>query len=708
MNATLSPSTKQQLKAIADPMASVRSNWSRYEYCKLRGHVRYCETAKRLEQYWAGGGLQWLEDDRHDMEVVQLAKAIEINEIFDAVNTAVGYQINNRLDISFRPRGEGANEEIAATLSKVAMEIADQTRLRWVETDVYRDGMIQQRGYYEIRMKFDENLKGDISICALDPLDVIPDPDAKSYDPDDWADVIITRWLTLDEVETMYGSKARRAIEARGFPVNERDFGVAANEVDRNKFGEEEWGAGSQFDAYYIEGGITRVRVIDRQFWMMKMSNCVVYKTGELRNVDQATPEQMAAYRAQGCITLKRMQKRVRWLVTTLDVELFNGWSPYEKFTVVPYFPYFRRGLTRGYVDNAIGPQDLLNKVTSKIAQIISSTVQAGYFIEEESLSNMTTEDLQANGGKPAIVIEYHKGSAKPERITPGQAPAAFFELAAMASGKIKLAMGNPDSLKGDRGKNQSGEAVKSQQWGDQITLATPLDNLSRTRHMLVERMLSYIQHFIDEPRILRIAHSDKVTGSKSTVELQVNWPQEDGQVLNDLTLGEYGVVITEQPAQITFENSQYNQALEMRKEGIAIPDPVVVRYSTLSDKAELMQQMQAGQQDPVKDAMVILNQAKAELAKAQGFNQKIQALFASIRTAQIVEAAPQTAGIADAIAHAVGFQDEGAPGGPIPAPAPGTPAAPMPPTNTDPLSTGNANLGADAGIKGGAIPPGA
>src|SRR5207302_1093788 len=100
----------------------------------------------------------------------------------------------------------------------------------------------------------------------------------------------------------------RRAIEARGFPVNERDFGVSANEVNRNKFGEEEWGAGSQFDAYYIEGGITRVRVIDRQFWMMKMSNCVVYKTGELRNVDQATPEQMAAYRAQGCITLKRMQ----------------------------------------------------------------------------------------------------------------------------------------------------------------------------------------------------------------------------------------------------------------------------------------------------------------------------------------------------------------------------------------------------------------
>ena len=107
-----------------DPGDLPRQNWNRYEYGKQRGHLEYCEKAKRYEEYYLGGGLQFLPGDREKLEN-EGRLPVELNEIADAVNTALGYQINNRADISFKPRGQGASEQVGKTLSQVAMQIAD-------------------------------------------------------------------------------------------------------------------------------------------------------------------------------------------------------------------------------------------------------------------------------------------------------------------------------------------------------------------------------------------------------------------------------------------------------------------------------------------------------------------------------------------------------------------------------------------------------
>jgi hypothetical protein len=62
------------------------------------------------------------------------------------------------------PRGGDADDEKATIFQKVAMQVADENKLHWVETQVYSDGLIQQRGYFDIRMNFDSNITGDIVI----------------------------------------------------------------------------------------------------------------------------------------------------------------------------------------------------------------------------------------------------------------------------------------------------------------------------------------------------------------------------------------------------------------------------------------------------------------------------------------------------------------------------------------------------------------
>src|SRR5690606_21722898 len=110
-----------------------RRNWGRYTYGKQRGHTEWCENARRLEGMYLGGGEQWSEDDREFLED-EGRKPYELNEIFDAINAALGHQIQNRVDIAFRARGQGADDEKAKTLSKVAMQIADNNDLRHTES----------------------------------------------------------------------------------------------------------------------------------------------------------------------------------------------------------------------------------------------------------------------------------------------------------------------------------------------------------------------------------------------------------------------------------------------------------------------------------------------------------------------------------------------------------------------------------------------
>ena len=315
------------------------------------------------EGMYLGGGLQWREEDKRVLDE-QGRPYYEFNEVMPSINSALGYQIQNRMDIAFRPRGGKADMQKATILSKVVMQVADRTSLHWKETQVYGDGLIEQRGYFDVRMSFDKNIKGEIDVTTLDPRDVMPDPDAKTYDPATWADVTISRWLLLDEIEALYGRDARDRAETSG--DESTDFGDMDEETERNRFGINS-GTG-RYDAYTNEkDGLKRYRVIERQKACYEMTKCLVFpESGDIKTLESMTAEQIADAQAQGAKPAKRMRKRIKWIVSTYSTTLHSDYSPYEEFTIVPYFAYFRRGKTRGMVDNAIGPQEALNKAVSQ------------------------------------------------------------------------------------------------------------------------------------------------------------------------------------------------------------------------------------------------------------------------------------------------------------------------------------------------------
>lgn len=668
-------------------------NWERYEYVMGRGHDKYMERARRCEDFYLGGGSQWSEEDK---QALGDRPPVELNQIFPVINTAHGLQINSRMDIAYRPRADG-DEESATILSKLAKQICDNNRYQWLESDAYVDGLVQQRGYLDVRLDFSDNALGEVRIDTLDPFDVMPDPDAKSYNPDKWADVIITRWMSLDDIESLYGKKKRK--EVMSMPAQqEDDFGEGIAGENRAKFSYDyDGGFSSRFGDYddTDEGALRRVQVIDRQFWRFDMMTVAIYPTGDIRPAP-TDPNDLAQVEMAGAVITKRPMRRVRWVVTAgRDVVLHDDWSPYQHFTVVPFFPYFRRGRTRGMVDNLLSPQEVGNKVVSQVLHILNTTANSGWVVEEDSLTNMQTDDLQQWGAKTGLTIEHKKGSAPPQKIQPNTVPTGLDRLGQQAQFSIKEISGVSDALQGQPGAEVSGVAIQTKQAMGQMQMAPVLDALAKTRHMVAERILCLIQEYMTAPQMYRIVETDGF-GKEAIEQIPLNMPQPDGTVLNDLTLGEYDVVVSDQPHQATFRDSQFRQALEMRQAGVALPDHILIQYSNLAKKNEILESLR-GQPDPIKEAEAAHMQAKARLTEAQAAKadaDRAKVATETVKTAleasAAVLSAPGLEEATDEILGSVGFTDHnGAGAWSATPPVMETPASaiPMPPSSGAPMA---------------------
>lgn len=643
------PSTAEEIKIV-------RENWDRYQEGKNLGHDNYVDVALQNNNFYLGGGLQWKPKDREYLESLN-RPALEINHIFPAVNTAKGMQLKTRVDISFKPRGQGADEGKAEVLSKVVSQICDDIKYQWYESAVYEDGMIEQRGYLDIRVEFDENLRGDIVCMDFDPRDVIPDPAAKSYDTDRWNDVIILRYMTIDDIAEAYGID--KANKVKQFEAEE--IGDDYDLDSRSSFGDERSITGDETSTanirYYL--------IIERQVRRLNIERALVHPaTGKLYPVDTITAQQRKLLLKGGAVLTKRMVRRIRWVVSTANVLLHDEWSPYKTFSIIPYFPYFRRGKTRGMVDNLISPQEMYNKLSSQYVHITSGISNSGWTVEQGSLTNMTTQELSNHGSKTGIVLEFKRGTTKPERIQPTQPPNGIDRMIDRVELAIKTTSGISDAMQGLNGPEVSGVAIETKQYQGQAQLGGPLDNLARTRFAVARKLLELVQGFYTENRIIMITDSSPVGRPKHT-PLEINGETPEGTIINDITVGEYDVIVSDAPATDTYLDNQFRQAMEMRKEGIMIPDTAIVTMSSISKKHEIVEMMEgagAPPPDPEKEANAALKLAQADKVKAETVGIGVDAVYSATQAAGVIAATPQTAPLADDILRSTGFEDQDSP----------------------------------------------
>jgi hypothetical protein len=230
-------------------------------------------------------------------------------------------------------------------------------------------------------------------------------------------------------------------------------------------------------------------------------------------------------------------------------------------------------------------------------------------------------------------VLEYNRGSNPPAKIQPNQIPTGLDRISQKAALNIKAISGINDSMLGSDSAEVSGIAIQAKQNRGAIMIQVPLDNLRKSRQYLAEKVLNLIQRFYTEERIIMITNEDDPL--KPREPLLINQMTPEGRILNDLTLGEYDVVVATAPARDSFDEVQFAEALSLRQVGVAIPDDAIVEYSHLARKQELAKRirMLTGQEPPTPEqaeiqsmqAQMAMQQAQLELAKLQAEVQKLQ-----------------------------------------------------------------------------------
>ena len=632
--------------SAAEQQEVASKQWDRYVRARDNGHLEYIELAKKCDAYYRGD--QW-----DDSDVAQLdaegRPALTINTILPTVNTVLGEQSTRRADVQFKPR-RGGETEVANTLTKLYMQIADNNKLDWVEQQVFSDGLIMDgRGFFDARMDFSDHVEGEIRITAKDPLDILIDPDAKDHDPKTWNEVFETKWMTLDEIEELYGKK--KAEDLRFIAENGNGFGRDSIEYEENRFGDldstdDYLGASPPADEEYRN--VKSLRVIERQHKRMNRVDCFVDPmTGDTRDAPESwSDSKLKKFAKQyGLDVISKVKRKVRWTVTCDKVVLHDDWSPYNDLTIVPYFAYFRRGRPFGMVRNLLSPQEQLNKIASQELHIVNTTANSGWVVESGSLVGMSSDDLEEHGAETGLVLEYNRGSTPPSKIPPNQIPTGLDRISQKAALNIKTISGINDSMLGSDSAEVSGVAIQAKQNRGVIMIQVPLDNLRKSRQYLAEKVLDLVQSFYTEQRIIQVTNEEDPLQPREPMIINEMTPE--GRIINDLTIGEYDVVIASAPARDSFDEVQFAEALNLRQVGVQIPDDAIIEYSHLAKKGELAKRIRTltGQEPPTPEQAEIM--AMQQQAAMQQLQLEIAKLEAEVRKLQ-TEAAVNIAKVQD------------------------------------------------------------
>ena len=587
--------------------------WTRYSWARDNGHAKYVEKAEKCERFFAGD--QWDPQDKARLSLVR-RPALTINKILPTMANIMGEQINNRAEISFRPRS-GASSDTADVLNKVFKQISDNNQLAWKRSDMFGDGAIGSRGFLDVRLDYNDSMEGEVRIESLNPKNVIIDPDGEEYDPDTWSEVFVTKWVTADDIAVLYNAKDAELLRNREqsyFP-----YGYDSIQAFRDRFGDR---FNPMYTGDYDNSNVMRnIRLIDRQYRMLdRQKHFVSPETGDMRAIpEEFTRDKIAFFTEKfGFHVTTKLVRRIRWTVIADNVVLHDDWSPYKHFTPVPYFPHFRRGNTVGLIENLLDSQELLNKTTSQELHVVNTTANSGYKVKSGALTNMTVEELEEKGAQTGIVIEVNGDPDKDvQKIAPNQVPQGLDRISYKAEEHIKTISGVSDSAMGMDRADVAAKAIQQKRQANTTNLVKPFDNLTRSDYILARNVLDLVQEFYTETRIMTIT-KDMATGE--TEDFMVNYQNAVGEIVNDLTLGEYDVVITSVPARETLEDSQFEQAMAMKEAGVALPDSVLIDSSRLQNKKQIIKTLQDQTNSPEaqQQRQLAMRGQAAEVAKTE------------------------------------------------------------------------------------------
>lgn len=592
-----------------------KDQYANYRYCYDNGHDEWVQRAAMCFRFWNSD--QWDKLIKAQLER-EGRPALTFNIIESLIRALEGMQRALRNDARFTPTFD-ATVQSAKVMDAIWLHTQQQNRFEFLETDVYKKGLIMDRAFYDVRVVNDDSFRGHIRVRSPRSQDIILDPSIDTYETCDWPQLFWRRWVSYNDIHNLYGKEAADEIGMNA-PPSWYDYEDLFMSMQMGSL------------PYYRHEGLedtSLVRghlLVERQYKVVKMKDHFVdLRTGDTSEIPETWDHNRIAHVLEatpGLGTTKRKTNTFRWTVTCEGTVLHDEDSPYKRFTIIPFFPNFVDGVAQGAVCNLIDAQQLFNKMTSQELHIINTTANSGLIVKTGNVKNMTIEEMEQWGSKSGVVFEVADASDQGIRkITPNQTPQGHDRLSFKADQIMRNIAGVSNQARGFAREDVSGDAILANQAASDVNSAGWLSNLHRTKQMVAEAVLDCAQAHYTETRVIQINRGSIFKPEMEEITLNAISPE--GTVINDVTRGMYSTTLVPSPARTTMSEADFKVLLEMRKLGIGIPDALLVELSPASNKAQIIEGLMGDSNE---------RQAEAEAAAAEAAQIEAQKALATAR----------------------------------------------------------------------------
>jgi len=552
----------------------------------------------------------------------------EVGKFIDRIS---GAQRATKIDEKVYPRDDVADPVIADILTDVLKHVYDlpENRVEWQISRAFRNGIICGRGWLKLEWTDEFDPLGEISIRNIHPRNVFICGRGDRYDLMDRIGVIEKIPMTKEELKATYPDKYEEILSQR--EAIEDELKVAQEDYDFTFTSEDFWD--KEEKEYFI---------LRQQRWEWVPMRFLRGPGGELEPVEENVPDEEAPGH------IKKRVRRVKVTSVCGSVVLEDEISPYKhaKFDLIPFFPYFDDGITRGVAQNLLDSQDEKNKRRSQITHILGVVAKGNHFVKEGTFADPTKAKEKMGGTGEFIAVNVTGNiNESIQAIRPDLTLfPALINLDQLATQEMKEISGLGDASLGQVPSGvRSGVALQQLQLPTETIIGEMVENYLETRKTLAQCTVALVQQYYTSEKRIRILgdytkdfvpdeiremydalkkqimssqplFDDAMAGELAgqMIDLQsgakvVTINKQFGeQRLNDITVGRFDIAIDHVSQNPTTRRGLMWDLMNLRAQGVPIPNKTLVEYSEIRNKKKVMAEMENYE-------MQLLQQAVAE-----------------------------------------------------------------------------------------------
>ena len=515
--------------SVADSQSDGRIGEAK-DFLRLCNDSDSNNRAEALDDVRFAAGDQWPVDVQNS-RVLEARPCLTINKIDAYIRQICNQQRQQRPRIKVHGMNNESDAKVAQILTGICRHIENQSDADDAYDHAFEYAVKMGWGYWRITTDYvrEDSFDQEIYIKPVEnPFTVYFDPNSVLPDGSDAERVLITTVISKNVFKTMY-------------PDAEVDQGFSSRGTGDT---ESEW--------------VTKEDIrIAEYFYTERTKEMLLMLSDGTTGYSDELPSKEVLEAAGITVVDKRetWRKKIKWCKLTAMQVLEEGEWAGKYIPIVPTYGQEVRVDDKhkkfGLVRMAKDPQRMYNYWSTALTETVALAPKAKWLLAEGQDEGHENEWAMANI-KAMPVLRYKQTDIEgrpapaPTRLQPEPPPAGVMSALQGMNQDLMAVVGIFDPAQLPQGM-QSGKAIQGQQSQVDMTNFHYYDNLTRSIRHTGRIILDLIPKIYDRERVMRIIGDD---GKPEIVTLNQPGTDENGvaKVLNDVTVGEYDVVMDTGP----------------------------------------------------------------------------------------------------------------------------------------------------------------